>query len=674
LNPAEWDLMRLTWLAALLLFPAGDDKAAQELLKALRERIEQARSLRVEGRIATRDGNETTWDASVCLRFRGRDRWAIELRQIRVPKDSVEGVDVQAYCDGHRILLADAPPGASLPGFKPEEAGDILRWSLAVGGLSDLESYFTRDPEAPLAKPVAPVLADVKDGGSEKIDDTEARIVECTVRFGGSKLSPEVSKARLFIDPGTKRLLRKEFTTNGIKTVESYSAFAFDEDLPDSDFSFQSPRRLARVRARQLARSVELYGQFTGRHPRSLDDLVARPPHLEPEIFWPEGGFVLGGAVPRDPWGRPYLLRIERGRARIVGTGEAREVEIELPPVTRRPLGAPSERLQKQFTARVQIHLLAAVLRAFRDATGELPRGKAALWEKPDDSPAWPEGGWLPGRRVPLDPWGEPYRIISDPGKVRVQVRDPDSRRLSSKMLPAQEMKGLDEIARVRLSADERQAVGALLDRLSEDDFDAREKAVSELKGLGPSILAVLDERLATEKDPEARLRVEGIKKSLPAPRSPWSRELAPLCVTVGRSEILQGDEALLTTCQNNLAQLWKLEHVYMSQFGGRAKKMPEATGKEFWLALAKTQPPVIDETVLDVFVCPASGLEAKSGTCSYRGPAVNVSRLADGDAVGMCDDEAHGDGAVILRKSGDTVVVSRNEPEYEKALQTTKP
>jgi hypothetical protein len=666
--------MRLTWLAALLALPAGDDKAAQELLKAVRERIEQARSLRVEGRLATRDGNETIWDAAVSLRFRGRDRWAIELRQLQAPKDSVEGADVQAYCDGRKILLAGAPPGASLPGFRPEEGGDILRWSLAVGGLSDLESYFTRDPEAPQAKPVAPVLADVKDGGSEKIGDVEARVVECSVRFGGSKLSPEVSKARLFIDPATKRILRKEFTTNGIKTVESYAAFAFDEDLPDSDFSFQSPRRLAGVRARQLARSVELYGHFTGRHPRSLDDLVTRPAHLEKEVFWPDGGFVLGGVVPKDPWGRPYELRLERGRARIAGTGEAREVEVDLPPVTRRPVGAPSERLQKQFTARVQIHLLASAVRAYRDATGELPRRKVALWERPDDSPAWPEGGWIAGSQVPVDPWGEPYRIISDPGKVRVQVRDPESRRLSSKSLGPEETQGLEETARARLADDERRVVGALLDRLGEDDFDAREKAVAELKGWGPAILSVLDERQRTEKDPEARLRVEGIRKALPARRSAWSRELAPLVVTIGRSEVLQGDQALLSLCQNNLSQLWKMENVYMSQFGGRMKKMPEATGKEFWLALAKTQPPLIDETMFEMFVCPGSGHEAKAGFCSYRGPAVTVSRLADGDAIGMCDDEAHGDAAVVLRKSGAAVVVPRNDPEYEKALETTKP
>src|SRR5439155_24244810 len=98
--------------------------------------------------------------------------------------------------------------------------------------------------------------------------------------------------------------------TDGEKAVESYTTFEYDEDLPDSRFSLPSNRRLARVRAVQLARSGSLYGTFTGRHPRSLEDLAARPAHLEPEVFWPEGGFVLGGVVPKDPWGRPYELKL----------------------------------------------------------------------------------------------------------------------------------------------------------------------------------------------------------------------------------------------------------------------------------------------------------------------------------------------------------------------------
>jgi hypothetical protein len=275
---------------------------------------------------------------------------------------------------------------------------------------------------------------------------------------------------------------------------------------------------------------------------------------------------------------------------------------------------------------------------------------------------------------MPLDPWGEPYRMISDPDTVRLQVRDPEARRLSARLLSAEETRRLEEIGQPRLSEEERRGVGALLDRLSEDDLDAREKAVAELRGWGAAILTVLDERLKLERDPEVRLRVEGIRKALPFPRSAWPREILPLAVTVGRSENLRDLEADLSTCQNHLSQLWKMEWVYASQFGGRMKRMPEATGKEFWLALAKTQPPLIDESSREIFLCVSQTADARPGTCSYRGPAVSVARLADGDAVGLCDDESHQDRAVVLRKSGEAVIVSRSDPEYERALQTTKP
>src|SRR5262249_40002428 len=46
---------------------------------------------------------------------------------------------------------------------------------------------------------------------------------------------------------------------------------------------------------------------------------------------------------------------------------------------------------------------------------------------------------------------------------------------------------------------------------------------------------------------------------------------------------------AKVTTCANNLRQLYMLQFTYMSKFGGRMKAMPSATGSAFWLALTKT-------------------------------------------------------------------------------------
>ncbi len=659
--------MALKWLAGsllLLLAPAADDKAAQELLKAVRERADRAKSLRVEGRTTSVADGETISDLSFSIRIRGKDRWVYEVKDLGPGSGSFMPA---VYCDGKKVLVT----GTDVPGaLKLDEGGEILRWLVTVGGVPSFETYLYRDPEEAV-RPVPPVLADVKDGGTERVGEIQARVIEYSIR-----LEDQVSKVRLVVDPATKRPLRKEIADEGSKSVETYAAFAFDEDLPDSEFSFASPRRLARVRAGQVAKSVELYGLYTGRFPRSLDDLAARPAHLEPEVFWPEGGFVLGGVVPRDSWGRPYGLRAERGRARVVslgsdgapgGSGDAEDAEVAVGPVTRRPVGAPSDRLRRQYTARIQVQLLAAAVRAFRDATGELPRRKAALWETPDQL-------FLAGGKVPLDPWGSPYRIISDPGQVRVLVRDPKEHALALKQLTADETKKLESVARPRLGDDERKAVSALLDRLSEDDLEAREKAESELKAWGPAIASLLEERLKNEKDGEARLRVEQIRKAVPARRPAWMKELAALQLTLGANESLSTEGALLTSCQNNLSQLWKMQCVYMAQFGGRMKKMPDATGKDFWLALAKTMPPLIDESGLDIFVCPASGIAAERGVCTFRGPVRPVSRLADGDFVGICDDEAHGEQVVVLRKSGDTTAVPRGGAEHDEALRTTAP
>src|SRR4051812_43839755 len=49
---------------------------------------------------------------------------------------------------------------------------------------------------------------------------------------------------------------------------------------------------------------------------------------------------------------------------------------------------------------------------------------------------------------------------------------------------------------------------------------------------------------------------------------------------------------ARVTSCANNLRQMWTLQTTYMSQFGGRMKAMPSVEGVAFWQALTTTTPP----------------------------------------------------------------------------------
>ena len=120
---------------------------------------------------------------------------------------------------------------------------------------------------------------------------------------------------------------------------------------------------------------------------------------------------------------------------------------------------------------------------------------------------------------------------------------------------------------------------------------------------------------------------------------------------------------ARVTSCANNLSQLWKMQNVYMSQFGGRMKSMPRDTGAAFWQALTTTNPPLIDATVNDIYICPVLG-SSEPPACDYYGPGDVVNKLGDGDVVGCDDPQNHNEGGGtsnggnVLRKSGDVVEV----------------
>ena len=129
---------------------------------------------------------------------------------------------------------------------------------------------------------------------------------------------------------------------------------------------------------------------------------------------------------------------------------------------------------------------------------------------------------------------------------------------------------------------------------------------------------------------------------------------------------------ARVTSCANNLSQMWKMQMVYTSQFGGPSKAMPEATGQAFWRALTTTRPPLIDESVNDIFICPVLGT-SDSGNCDYGGPAKKVSQLAAGDMVGADLPGNHSEGTGdpasgnVLRKSGDVMEVTG--PDWVKLM-----
>ncbi len=127
---------------------------------------------------------------------------------------------------------------------------------------------------------------------------------------------------------------------------------------------------------------------------------------------------------------------------------------------------------------------------------------------------------------------------------------------------------------------------------------------------------------------------------------------------------------ARVTSCANNLRQMWTLQTTYMSQFGGRMKAMPSLEGVAFWQALTTTTPPLIDATEMEVFLCPVKG-DPTVGEIDYFGPGKSVNRLSGGDPVGCDDPENHLEGASttgndasgnVLRKSGDVLEMTGND------------
>lgn len=90
-------------------------------------------------------------------------------------------------------------------------------------------------------------------------------------------------------------------------------------------------------------------------------------------------------------------------------------------------------------------------------------------------------------------------------------------------------------------------------------------------------------------------------------------------------------------------------------------KKYPDKTGAEFFKQLKEL------EYLVEEPSCPISG-------GAYRGPAKDVNTMGDADVI-FCDEPTnHADGSInVLRRNGSMATLKPNDPEYKKALETTK-
>ncbi|HEV3026505.1 MAG TPA: hypothetical protein VG457_02975, partial [Planctomycetota bacterium] len=90
-------------------------------------------------------------------------------------------------------------------------------------------------------------------------------------------------------------------------------------------------------------------------------------------------------------------------------------------------------------------------------------------------------------------------------------------------------------------------------------------------------------------------------------------------------------------------------------------KKYPDKTGAEFFKQLQELG------YLVQAPLCPIGG-------GAYRGPAKDLNAMVETDVI-FCDEPAnHGDGTInVLRRNGSMATLRSEDPEYKKALETTK-
>jgi hypothetical protein len=102
---------------------------------------------------------------------------------------------------------------------------------------------------------------------------------------------------------------------------------------------------------------------------------------------------------------------------------------------------------------------------------------------------------------------------------------------------------------------------------------------------------------------------------------------------------------------------------VYKAQHG----HFPAARGSEYWLALWKTDPPLIERELQDLLFCPMRGDDPRPGATDYRGPAFPAAQYTDNDPIGadLADNHDEEYGINVIRPAGDVQRVYRNDPQW---------
>jgi prepilin-type processing-associated H-X9-DG protein len=130
-------------------------------------------------------------------------------------------------------------------------------------------------------------------------------------------------------------------------------------------------------------------------------------------------------------------------------------------------------------------------------------------------------------------------------------------------------------------------------------------------------------------------------------------------------------DRHLRALCANNLSQLYKLTQV---RGINHRKTWPKERGEALWLALRTSNPPLIDESEIEILFYPVKGEDPADGCTDYRGPANDLRSLRAGDPLGADKVGNHGKGGNVLLADGSVLERFEDDPEWRRSADLLRP
>ncbi len=524
-------------LAAALIAQAAPqeeaDKAAAELLKKLEAKVMNAKSLHLQFEAKTSgEGREDIFKGE--LKFgEGGGFW---YKATMISGGGTREEEIILKSDGRSTIgVVSRPRGGDFTKWKPDATLKCLKRAAVEAAFLGTYLVMGRHdgPEAAFEE-FTP--GNVKSAGKEKVGEVEATIVSFALAL--KEGPPDGLTLKLWVDPARLIILKRSMAFGRQSLDETMSKFEINPAFPADHFEFQNAAMLLEGRAIQLAASVALHARYTGRLPKTLDDLAKRPADLPAAVFWPEGGFWIGGAIPKDI---AYSFD-----ATHFTVGPVREA---IPAAS--AIGAPTERLKKYFQAQVRMQLIKAAARGFLKSSSLAVKDAQDLLKKPEAVRFWPEGGWI-GGSVPVDPWGDPL-VIRPGDPLHVSVANPKGRILRFAELTPEERKALDATAMPALTEKDTAEVAALLKRLGAEKLADREAATQAIIAKGGGALKLVEERLAGEKDPEIEARLGVIRDHFRSMKPTWISEFRgrrfTLVGTGGDPANIPANERNASTC-----------------------------------------------------------------------------------------------------------------------------